>query len=244
MMEDKIKIDQLIDLFKKIEIKSTNSFSLTDGNIELSVNFELTPCDFIRYAEQDLNDNDDRAIVNAISNAKRAIDCRTDMILKALNISSSLIKKSKFDVLQEFGIVASRIIKKIRKVKNLMEHEYILPKIEVAEDAVDIAMLFEASANRVFHLFPEVIYITNLDVLPGKAGHLFNNYIEFFFKNDGYYIYGIKDLKEIHEEIFVSDDSPLHYQITKIYVTTHLERNNDIALLDFFKYLNYVNNES
>lgn len=241
MIKDKLKIEKLIDLFKKIEIKSTDSFSLSEGNIGLGVKFELNPCDFIRYAEQDLNNNDDRAIVNAISNAKRAIDCRTDMILKALRLSSSTLKKSKYDVLQELGIVAPRIINKIRKVRNLMEHEYILPKIDVAEDAVDIAMLYEASANRVFHLFPEVVYIANSDVQDGKNGHLFNNNVEFLFKNDGYYIHGIKNSKRVGEEIFINDESSLYYPITKIYVTTHLERNNDIALSDFYKYIGYTN---
>lgn len=46
--------------------------------------FELSPNHFLRFAKSDLNLKTKRSTVNALSNAKRAIECQVDEILYVL----------------------------------------------------------------------------------------------------------------------------------------------------------------
>ena len=49
--------------------------------------FEITPKEYLKFAKQDLKDNSDRALVNALSNAKRSIDCLIESTLQGLSIN-------------------------------------------------------------------------------------------------------------------------------------------------------------
>lgn len=157
-MNDKEKIKEL---FLKVGIDPNDSYSLDEGSIEIEPEYQLLPKDFIRFAELDLEQQDERSLINALSNTKRAIDCRTDMIIEVLKLSPKKLNMSKFEILKEIGLLAPRIINKIRKARNLLEHEYSLPEKSLVEDAVDVAMLYEAASQRVFHFFPELIHISN-----------------------------------------------------------------------------------
>lgn len=90
--------ENIIKLFDAVGIDRYNSFVLSDGSIEIEPEYQLNPQNFIQFAELDLEQKDDRSLVNALSNAKRAIDCRTDAIIKALKLSPKKIKLSKFDI--------------------------------------------------------------------------------------------------------------------------------------------------
>ena len=55
---------------------------------------------------------------------------------------------SKMKELNQVGVVAPRILRKINKTRNLLEHEYTLPSKEKVEDAMDVAILFITYTNR------------------------------------------------------------------------------------------------
>lgn len=114
--------------------------------------YEICAKDFLQFAMEDYKGNDLRCWVNALGNVKRAIECRVDAIL----YSHCLYKKSekekwafpkKVEVIGQLGIVAPRILKKINKKRNELEHGYIKPTEEDVEDALDIATLFLAYTN-------------------------------------------------------------------------------------------------
>jgi hypothetical protein len=56
-------------------------------------------------------------------------------------------------VLRDMGIIAPRIVDKVVKARNYLEHKYQAPVQEQVEDALDIATLFVTSLDRALHFF-------------------------------------------------------------------------------------------
>jgi uncharacterized protein YutE (UPF0331/DUF86 family) len=115
------------------------------GNIETP--FTIKPGEFLEYAESDLKIDDNHHLVNCLSNIKRAIECQIDSLLIGFGLfEKAKIKNWKFptkiEKLNEIGIVSPRILSKINKLRNLLEHEYSIPEREKVEEALDVAILF------------------------------------------------------------------------------------------------------
>jgi hypothetical protein len=45
-----------------------------------SKKFEITPKEFLEFAEEDIDLNNNHGFINALSNAKRSIECQSDII--------------------------------------------------------------------------------------------------------------------------------------------------------------------
>ncbi|WP_147617716.1 hypothetical protein [Oxalobacter paraformigenes] len=110
----------------------------------------VTPFEYLRYAEADLNIGDVHGLVNGLSNAKRAIDCQVANILHGFGLSIPKQFPSRLEKISALGLVAPRIIKKIIRLRNLMEHEFHSPNLSEVEDAVDIVTLFLGATRHVF----------------------------------------------------------------------------------------------
>ena len=109
--------------------------------------FDITPKDFLKYAEYDLNNEYTHHLINSLSNIKRAIDCQLDSLLYGFGLfEKSKIQKwnfpTKIDYLNRLEVISPRILLKINQKRNLLEHEYIRPNKSDVEDALDIAILF------------------------------------------------------------------------------------------------------
>ncbi|MCF6193652.1 MAG: hypothetical protein L3J46_04880 [Kangiellaceae bacterium] len=114
--------------------------------------FQITAIEYFTFAEEDLRANSTRAIVNAISNAKRSLDCRVEEVLYAFGLRKIAKKKrwnipKKLDVISELGTVSPRILNKLNSLRNLLEHEFHKPNREQAEDFVDVVSLFNQSTR-------------------------------------------------------------------------------------------------
>lgn len=129
-------------------------FEKCDYHAYMSVKFyDICAKDFLDFAMEDSKGGDLRCMVNALGNVKRAIECRVDTIL----YSYCLYKKSeaekwsfpkKIEILEHLGIIAPRILKKINRKRNELEHQYIEPTRDEVEDALDVAILFLAYTER------------------------------------------------------------------------------------------------
>ena len=109
---------------------------------------ELNPEDFLDFAENDLNNENINGYVNALSNAKRAIDCRIDQLLIIFGINQKkMYFPQKLEYLKDIGLIAPKIIEKVNRNRNYLEHNYKCPNEEKASDAVDIASLFIEAIN-------------------------------------------------------------------------------------------------
>jgi len=121
----------------------------------LDYSFDIDSNEFLRFAEIDLAEGTTRGLINALSNAKRAIDCQVDKVLGCFGLLSRRNFPQKMDLLRSMGIVAPRIVNKVVKARNYLEHEFKIPEQEQVEDAIDIANLFITSLDRALHFFPE-----------------------------------------------------------------------------------------
>jgi hypothetical protein len=73
--------------------------------------------------------------------------------------------------LTEIGVVAPRIVTKVIRARNYLEHQYRKPEKGQVEDAVDVATLFVAALERSLAIFPESFSLDNLvegfELVPG-----------------------------------------------------------------------------
>lgn len=114
--------------------------------------FETMPSEFIGFAENDLQSTFAHKYINALSNSKRALDCQADRLLKLFGYYQEAKDKfwgfpKKLELIQRFEILAPRVLNKINKTRNLMEHQYIKPNAAQVEDFLDIVSLFIASTE-------------------------------------------------------------------------------------------------
>ncbi len=149
------------------------------------LDFGINPHDFLAFAERDLaGEIETHSLVNCLTNAKRAIDSQVDRVLCALGVSvDHQAFGKKFEDLGRIGIVAPRIIQKVRKARNLLEHEYVCPARSEVEDALDIATLFVAAVDRVFLLFPLTVSVSDKDE-PEDPVYIPHNCLQIQFTED------------------------------------------------------------
>lgn len=109
--------------------------------------FDIGARDFLSYAENELLDRRNGWIINFISHLKRAIDYQVNMFLHVYGLESIFKRASlgrKMDFLERAGIFPARTLKKLNVIRNKMEHEYEIPKIEELEAYLDLVIGFIA----------------------------------------------------------------------------------------------------
>ena len=116
---------------------------------------EIDASEFLSFAKQDLEEDSERGRVNALSNAKRAIECRVDEFLtlsclKGFSLRHGWKLPYKMQVLQTCGVSAPSILRRlITSKRNLLEHEYMRPKDQQEiQNVVDVAELFLEATHR------------------------------------------------------------------------------------------------
>lgn len=119
-----------------------------DGPLErMETPFELSPRELLEFAEVDLANSYDHHLLNALSNAKRAISCQVDNLLCLMLLLEVSQKENwrfprKIEILNQLGIISPQILLKVNRKRNMLEHEYRQPSAEEVEDAVGVAQLF------------------------------------------------------------------------------------------------------
>lgn len=141
--------------------------------------FEISAKEFLTFAKSDFKDNDEKGLINALSNAKRAISNRMDEMIKLSCLQKIGSKNrwnipTKMDKLSAIGIFVPNLLqRKITSMRNLLEHDYIKPKdSQEVEDVIDIAELFLASTEKYieFGLLGAIVGYTNVifNIMSGK----------------------------------------------------------------------------
>ena len=151
-------------------------YSASDA-IGLFSDYTIKPSDFITFAKADFYTPDTRGLINALTNAKRAIDCQADGFLAAIGINSDAIDKQlgreglasiafrktskegalKFRLLEALGVATPSIVGRMRTLRNLLEHEYKKPTRRSVSDAIGIAELFvQACGGKMKSIFDGV----------------------------------------------------------------------------------------
>lgn len=69
----------------------------------------------------------------------------------------------KIEVLTDLDIIAPRILTKINRQRNLLEHEYINPSKDDIEDALDVTILFFGYTDRLMVTLLEIGFTDKWD---------------------------------------------------------------------------------
>lgn len=124
----------------------------------------ITPSTYLEYARSDLRDGETpRSIINAVGNAKRALHLEVETLCSALGWEVLHKKKiTGFDKRLEFikncGIISPRILSKLNRTRNKVEHEYFVPSLDEAQDYLDIVELFLFGTKQILDRFPYEIF--------------------------------------------------------------------------------------
>ena len=107
----------------------------------------IKPVDYLSFAKDDLIKGNTRALVNALSNIKRAIDSQLDIILELYGILKLSTKEKwvfprKIEVIHKLGIVSPNILNRINRKRVALEHFHKKPEKEQVTEFLDIAELF------------------------------------------------------------------------------------------------------
>lgn len=124
----------------------------------------LSASNLLDFAIADLKDGDvaasasPRYLVNALSNAKKALHLRLEDVclglgcgsLKSVNSFPKLIAYAR-----NCGVVAPRVLERLNSRRNMVEHEFDVPKKEDVENFVDVVQLFLSATDRWEFRMPE-----------------------------------------------------------------------------------------
>lgn len=172
-------MDHLLNLIKQTRLNLQEAF-IHPGSGEFGSHnlFPINPKEFLRYSKQDLKEGGDRGLINALTNAKRAIDCQIDEVFKAFKIEIykgenqaiesflshfDLAEKSyfKLKLIEALNLAPSLIIAQTREIRHKLEHYYEIPDLVDVKRAHDIASLFISSIQGKFRGFYTQFEISN-----------------------------------------------------------------------------------
>jgi hypothetical protein len=196
-MRSQMSIDQMLQI-----IESPSSCFLSNSYDSVEVPFPISPGDYLSFAQEDLKDNSERGRVNALSNAKRSFDARVESIL--IGFGFHRIAKAqnwnvpkKLEFVSSLGIVTPRVLTKLNRTRNLIEHEFHCPAREQVEDFVDIVALFNESTK---------LYLNHL---PNEAEICDENAYETFF---GFKFHRSEGKIELDDESLILEANDPNYE--------------------------------
>ncbi|WP_281947754.1 hypothetical protein [Vibrio parahaemolyticus] len=121
----------------------------TSGGYPHLPKFQLTPRDFVAFAEKDLEAESigSYQLVNATSNLKRAVDCQLDMLLSFLGLDELYRQKRlgvdrKLGFFKAAGVFNARSLEKLNKFRNRLEHQYEIPDVQDVDAYFDVVSAF------------------------------------------------------------------------------------------------------
>lgn len=166
--------------------------SLDGGSFTL-LELEISPIESLEQAESDFVSSESSMYLNCIPNAKRAIVGQMDQILYSFGFNPFRWNvRKKMEKLNELGVLTPTILRKVSKVRNLLEHNYSKPSKNEVELALDIASLFVLSNIALFNFFESTLIFRNDEnasennIFSGITIGLERNHTEVFWRLYGY----------------------------------------------------------
>ena len=223
-----------LNLIKKIKINLTSGYIDQDQWSAGECDFEISPKDFLNFSKQDFKANDKRGFVNALTNAKRAIDCQTDKIFYCIgldpndfpnSIIESFISNSKnppkkdlpirLRFLQAIEFAPAKIVADVRNLRHDLEHFYKKPTIELVSSSIELAELFIQATDSKLRTMTD-FYFTDTEKHAKSDGHIWDSiYIKFESKKKLFSIEGYVG-KEKQRRINIKNSTEEYYYLLKI----------------------------
>lgn len=224
----------ILDLIKAVKINFSHGIIERDSGSILDYQFPISPKDFLSFSKQDFKADDRRGNINALTNAKRAIDCQTDKIFSSLGVDPNdfppiieeFISKSnnspakkdlplRLKFLQAMTFAPAQIIANARLLRNKLEHYYREPSDDEVANAIELAELFIlATDNKLKDLWD--FTITDEDKHSKSNGHLWDSvYVTYDTKRHCFNITAYIG-KNDREEITIGNTHIEFYYLLKV----------------------------
>jgi len=158
--KEEIRIDDIQEFFDLAKVDLTDLAIGYHDSINLDFEFPLSPDKYLKFAKSDCREGSEKGLINALSNAKRSIDCLVESVLNSLNINPNSISDNTNvffgDVLSgteskiapkslklfcALGFAPSILISEVRTLRNKVEHDYVIPKKADVIKAIEVADL-------------------------------------------------------------------------------------------------------
>ncbi|MBI3221226.1 MAG: hypothetical protein HYZ44_17080 [Bacteroidetes bacterium] len=218
----------LLQLLKDSKIDLTKAYLVPSGGSgNMDNKFDLTPKNFLRFAKQDIQTEDDRGIINSLTNSKRAIDCQTDEALENCGFKSNDFDPDiknfvehfdltddipiKLKIIHALNLAPSILISKTRTLRNKLEHFYQKPTIDEAKEALDVADLFIRSVEGKFKTLTNDFGLTDKKNYDNDDHWGFTNGLFFSFDIDERNFSVRKIIGKKNEEMMVIDCNYIEY---------------------------------
>lgn len=177
-----MKVNDIIQFILQADEIECDGSSGSDIDIPI---YDISPEEFLDFAENAISSGTKEGIVNAVSNLKRALDCEMDMFFECINLKRIFDKKNlKFEKKTQFlasiGLFPIRTVNKLNLMRNKLEHEYKTPEI------YDLYTYYELiwSVVKILDLYLELLYINGEICL------------ELYIENNEYYFTMKYDINE------------------------------------------------
>lgn len=240
------------NITKAVGIDWTRTFICWETGTPLNFDFDITPDDFLRFAHQDFQNKDNRGIVNAITNAKRSIDCQVDKFLASIgygpnaalpqNVKDYIMQYStlnervdipqRLKLVRALGVAPSNLISKIRRIRHLLEHQYKLPTETQVAEAIEIATLFIGAVNNVLNSFKDDFYIYSERSI--REDYLPENRLSIQFEEGHFGITGFANCKEVGNIKILKNESP-YLELLRLNIAVSVGANAEMAIYEILQ---------
>jgi len=158
---------ELSELILESKIDFTNCLVEKSGGTRLESAFDVSPLEFVSFSKADLREGGKRGVINAATNAKRAIDCQVDKVFKCFGYQfddfPNYLKDfceyfcecsnedglhMKLKVINAFGMAPAGLVSEVRLLRNKLEHYYSVPTVAEVRKAIEISELFVTATEK------------------------------------------------------------------------------------------------
>ncbi len=247
----------LADLVKEVGIDWTKVYVHLEGVTSDGADFDINPTDFLKFANQDFKNKDERGLVNAISNAKRAIDCQVDKFLAYFgypinnklpqNVNEYIVRhpvsdmnpgiKQQLKLLRALDAAPLSLVTKIRSMRNLSEHEYKPPTVAQVSEAIEIAELFIGSLDNVINTFDCYFHIYDAEHMPEKEGRLSATRLSIDYSDDQFEITAKVKWQEVGK-VQIKNTEKQFLELVRLGINMRPGRDPEDALFELLQTIN------
>lgn len=250
-------MENILNIITNLKIDPTRLIVLRLGGGGIYSTTELSPREFIRFSKEDIKEDNNRGLINSLTNSKRAIDCQIDNVFEMLGVKTENLKYSenlikqlkittknlpfKLKLVQSLGLAPGALVSNVRSLRNKLEHSYEIPKSKEVAEAIEIAELFVLSIESKTKFLDYDFLISSSNYEKPKSytknhneaydllsSEIFSTQIRINFQPTVHRI-EITSLQQGRKKktIYYESDSPIYYYLIRL--INHLDNEIDVG---------------
>jgi hypothetical protein len=112
----------------------------------------VTAEDYLSFAKADITAGTKHGLINALGNAKRALHLMVDTLLQNYGLlmhNKRTPFPGKLQLMDNVGLIALNVFRRLNLERNVVEHEYSSPESERVQDFIDVCHLMLLAIERL-----------------------------------------------------------------------------------------------